>query len=150
MPANISDPIFHNEDLAREHMEASRWPDGVYCPHCGSVNVHRMGGKTQAGMFMCNVFRDKFTVRTKTVMERSHVPLHKWLLATHLIASSKKGMSAHQLHRMLGVTYKTAWFLVHRIGESISPTDAMPGPLGGENKVVEVDETSYEGRCVKR
>src|SRR5215210_2813084 len=120
MPAYISAPIFHNEDLARAHMEASRWPDGAYCPYCGSTNVHRMGGKTQAGMFMCNGCRDKFTVRTKTVMERSHVPLHKWLLATHLMAASKKAMSAKQMERMLGVTYKTAWFLCHRIREAMN------------------------------
>src|SRR3954453_14682835 len=149
MPAYISDPIFHNEDLARAHMEASRWPDGAYCPHCGSVNVHRMGGKTQAGMFLCNDCRDKFTVRTGTVMERSHVPLHKWLLATHLIASSKKGMSAHQLHRMLGVTYKTAWFLAHRIRESMMPDDDF-GPIGGDDKVVEVDETYVGGKAKNR
>src|SRR5215213_8874768 len=149
MAAKISDPIFHNEDLARAHMEVSRWPDGAYCPHCGSTNVHRMGGKTQAGMFLCNGCRDKFTVRTGTVMERSHVPLHKWLLATHLIASSKKGMSAHQLHRMLGVTYKTAWFLAHRIRESMTP-DADAGPIGGEGETVEVDETYVGGKAKNR
>src|SRR5215210_5358612 len=118
MSVNLADPIFHNEDAAREHIEASRWPDGPYCPFCGVVNVHRMAGKTQAGMFICRDCRQKFTVRTGSVMERSHIPLHKWLLATHLIASSKKGMSAHQLHHMLGITYKTAWFLAHRIRES--------------------------------
>src|SRR3954453_10203338 len=131
MPVDLTDPIFQDEAKATAHMESDRWPDGVTCPLCGSDNVTKMGGATQAGMFMCNGCRDKFTVRTKTVMERSHVPLHKWLLATHLIASSKKGMSAHQLHRMLGVTYKTAWFLAHRIRESMTP-NADAGPIGGD------------------
>ena len=85
-------------------MEASRWPDGPFCPHCGSLNVHRMDGKTQAGMFLCNDCRDKFTARVGTVMERSQIPLHKWVLAMHLMAASKKGMSSKQIQRMLGVT----------------------------------------------
>src|SRR6266446_2119009 len=110
MPAHITDPIFSDEAKAVAHMEASRWPDGANGPHCGSTNVHKMAGKTQAGMFLCNDCRDKFTVRTETVFERSHIPLHKWLLATHLMAASKKSVSAHQLHRMLGITYKSAWF----------------------------------------
>ena len=116
---NITAPIFHDETKAREHIEASRWPHGVTCPHCGSDHVRRMGGKTQAGMFLCNDCRDKFTCRTGTVMERSHVPLHKWLLATHIMAASKKGMSAKEMERMLGVTYKTSWFLCHRIREAM-------------------------------
>ncbi len=119
MNINITDPIFHNEDKAREHLERGRWNGEPTCPHCGSTRTRRMGGKTQAGMFLCNDCRDKFTVRTGTVMERSHVPLHKWLLATHLMAASKKGMSAKQMERMLGVTYKTAWFLCHRIREAM-------------------------------
>ena len=117
---SLSEPRFHNEDAAREHIEASRWADGATCPHCGSTNVHRMAGKTQAGMFMCNDCRDKFTCRTGTVMERSHIPLHKWLLAIHLLASSKKGMSAHQLMRNLEIgSYRTAWFMAHRIREAM-------------------------------
>lgn len=140
----LTDPIFNNEDAARAHIEASRWANSVTCPHCGADNVRRMGGKTQAGMFLCNSCRDKFTVRTGSVMERSHVPLHKWLLATHLIAASKKGMSAHEVGRLLGVTYKTAWFLCHRIRESMAPS--TPGPIGGENAVVEADETYVGGK----
>jgi transposase-like protein len=140
MNVNITDPIFHDEAKALAHLEADRWPDGeTTCPHCGSVRTKRMGGKTQAGMFLCNDCRDKFTVRTGTVMERSHVPLHKWLLATHLMAASKKGMSALQLSRMLGVTYKTAWFLAHRIREAMR--SGALAPFGGEGGVVEVDET---------
>ena len=122
MNVNICNPIFHDEAKATAHIEQSRWPDGEpVCPLCESTNITRMGGKTQAGMFLCNGCRGKFSVRTGTVMERSHVPLHKWLLATHLLAASKKGMSALQLSRMLGVTYKTAWFLAHRIREAMTP-----------------------------
>lgn len=142
MSANITAPEFTNEEAAIAHLEASRWPGGnVNCPHCGSVNVHRMGGKTQAGYFLCNDCRDKFTCRTGTVMERSHIPVHKWLLAIHLMSASKKGMSAHQLHRMLGITYKSAWFLAHRIREAMK--DDNPTPMGGEGKIVQADETYY-------
>ena len=150
MNVNITDPIFHNEDKALAHITASRWPDGEpTCPHCGSTRTRIMGGATQAGMHLCNDCRDKFTVRTGTVMERSHVPLHKWLLATHLMAASKKGMSAKQMERMLGVTYKTAWFLCHRIREAM---DGAVGnaPLGGGNKVVEADETFVGGKQKNR
>jgi transposase-like protein len=150
---SLSEPRFRNEDAAREHIEDSRWPNGaVVCPHCGSLAVRRMGGKTQAGMFLCNDCRDKFTCRTGSVMERSHVPLHKWLLAIHLMSSSKKGISAHQLMRNLGLgSYRTAWFLAHRIREAmgLGPEPAS-GPLGGENKVVEVDETYVGGKAKNR
>jgi len=140
MTCDLTNPIFTNEIAATEHMEASRWPNGATCPHCGSDNVRKMGGETQAGMFLCNACRDKFTVRTGTVFARSHIPLHKWLLATHLMASSKKGVSAHQLHRMLGITYKSAWFMAHRIREAMAPAKGAP-PIGGKGKVVEADET---------
>jgi len=146
---NITAPIFHDEEAARAHIEASRWNGEPTCPHCGSVKVRRMGGKTQAGMFLCNDCRDKFTVRTGSVMERSHVPLHKWLLATHLLASSKKGVSAHQIGRMLGVTYKTAWFLCHRIREAMDGA-APVGPMGGAGATVEVDETYVGGKAKNR
>jgi transposase-like protein len=142
---------FHDEDAAREHIEASRWPNGVFCPHCGSLNVMRMAGKTQAGYFLCRDCADKFTCRTGTLMERSHIPLHKWLMAMMLMSSSKKGMSAHQLHRMLGVTYKSAWFLCHRIREAMGDgATSSSGPLGGANKVVEADETYVGGKGKNR
>src|SRR5487761_2564502 len=141
MTCDLTNPIFTDEDAAIEHMESDRWPDGAFCPHCGSTNVHKMAGKTQAGMFLCNGCRDKFTVRTGSVFERSHIPLHKWLLATHLMAASKKGVSAHQLHRMLGITYKSAWFMAHRIREAMAPLKGTTGPLGGEGKIVEADTT---------
>src|SRR5690242_7652630 len=98
---------FTNETAAIACLEASRWPDGVRCPHCDADAVTRMGGETQAGYFQCNDCREKFTHRTGTVMERSHVPIHKWLLAIHLLSAAKSGMSSHQLSRLLGVSYKT-------------------------------------------
>lgn len=148
MNVNITDPIFHDEAKAERHIFLSRWPDGEpICPHCGCTNTMQMGGKTQAGYWLCRDCRDKFTVRTGTVMERSHVPLHKWLLATHLMAASKKGMSASQMGRMLGVTYKTAWFLCHRIREAMKDDGT---PMGGEGMTVEADETFVGGSAKKR
>jgi transposase-like protein len=140
MTADLTNPIFTNETKAIEHMENDRWPGGeVTCPLCGVVGeARKMGGKTQAGMFLCNACRGKFTVRTGTVFERSHIPMHKWLFATHLMSSSKKGISAHQLHRMLGLSYKSAWFMAHRIREAMAPTSNTP--MGGEGKIVEADE----------
>jgi transposase-like protein len=147
---NITNPIFHNETAAVKHIFNSRWPDGEpTCPHCGSTRTREMGGKTQAGYWLCNDCRDKFTVRTGTVMERSHVPLHKWLLATHLMAASKKGMSAKQIERMLGVTYKTAWFLMHRIREAMDGANDT-GPLGGPGQFIESDEAFVGGNKKKR
>jgi len=149
MTVNITDPIFHNEDAAQAHCEASRWAGEPTCPHCGSAHVARLKGKTQTVYFLCNDCRDKFTVRTGSIMERSHVPLHKWLLAFHLLAASKKGMSAKQIERMLGVTYKTAWFLCHRVREAM---DGATGnsPLGGPDTVVEADETYVGGKARNR
>jgi transposase-like protein len=146
MTVDITDPIFHDEAKAVAHLEASRWPNGPFCPFCGSVNVHRMAGKTQAGMFLCNDCRDKFSARVGSVMERSHIPVHKWLLAMQLMAASKKGMSSKQLERMLDVSYKSAWFLSMRIREAMKP-DAAAGPLGGKGKVLESDETFVGGKA---
>jgi transposase-like protein len=139
MTCDLTNPIFTNEEAAVAHLEAGRWASGVICPLCGSDTPKKMGGQTQAGMFLCGDCRGKFTVRTGTVFERSHIPLHKWLLATHLMASSKKGISAHQLHRMLGITYKSAWFMAHRIREAMAP--AKDGKVGGGGRIVEADET---------
>lgn len=152
MAKSLTDPTFTDEEAARAHIEASRWPAGFNCPLCRSTNVMRMGGKTQAGMFLCRDCRDKFTCRTGTVMERSHIPLHKWLLAIHLMAASKKGMSAHQLQRMLGLgSYRTAWFMAHRIREAMDEGNpAKTGGLGGADKVVEVDETYVGGKAKNR
>lgn len=147
---DLSNPAFTDEDKAREYLEKSRWPDGPVCPFCGQFEtVKTLGGKSMgAGWYHCSDCREKFTVRVGTLYERSHIALHKWLLATHLLTSSKKGMSAHQMHRMLGVTYKTAWFMCHRIREAMTP--AAPSPLGGEGKVVEADETEIGGKAKNR
>jgi transposase-like protein len=148
MTCDLANPIFTDEAKATEHMEADRWPDGVNCPHCGSLNVHKMAGKTQAGMFLCNDCREKFTVRTGSIFARSHIPLRKWLMATYLMAASKKGMSALQLSRMLGLSYESTWFMCHRIREGMKPIS--PAPIGGANKVVEADETYICGKKKNR
>jgi transposase-like protein len=139
--ADLTAPQFTDETAAREHLEALRWPDGVFCPHCGGVEkITKMQGKShRPGLFLCGDCRGHFSVTVGTVYERSHIPLHKWLLATHLLASSKKGISAHQLHRMLGITYKSAWFMCHRIREAMD--DKTTTPMGGKGKTVEADET---------
>jgi transposase-like protein len=139
----MSDPVYNDEDAARRHLEALRWPNGVICPLCGATDQARalQGDSMGPGWFYCAACRDKFTVRTGTVWERSHIPLHKWLLASRMLASSKKGCSAHQIHRTLDITYKSAWFLCHRIREAMRDTD--PTPLGGVGKVIEADETFF-------
>ncbi|HEX8643336.1 MAG TPA: IS1595 family transposase [Allosphingosinicella sp.] len=146
---DLTNPIFTDADKAREHLEAINWPEGPFCPHCGEVkNVRRLQGKShRAGLIQCNSCLKNFTVTVGTLFERSKVPLNKWMLATYLLSSSKKGISAHQIHRMLGVTYKTAWFMCHRIREAM---DGAPGPLGGPNTVVEADETWVGGKAKNR
>lgn len=140
---NLFEPRFQNADKAREYLEALHWPHGPVCPHCGSGDDQtRLEGKAhRPGLVQCNSCRQQYTVTVGTVFERSKVPLNKWLLATHLMCASKKGMSAHQLHRMLGVTYKTAWFMAHRIREAM--TDQNPGPMGGPGSTIEADETYF-------
>ena len=134
----------------RLHMEAIRWPNDPFCPHCGSVSVYRMQGKShRQGLLGCRDCRGHFTVTNGSVMERSHIPLAKWVLAFHLMAASKKGVSAHQLHRMLHVTYKAAWFMAHRIREAM--TDANPVPLGGDrrsSKAMRRITASAKSRCL--
>ncbi len=112
-------------------MEFVRWPNGPICPHCGAVNnATRMAGDAhRAGLFNCRECRQQFSVTIGTVFESSHVPLHKWMIANHLMNASKKGISAHQLHRMLHISYKSAWFMCHRIREAMRPDD--PAPMGG-------------------
>jgi transposase-like protein len=140
---NLTDARFQDAEEAREWLEMQRWPEGPYCTHCGSFSVTGLSGKAhRPGVYQCNDCRQQFTVTTGSVMERSKIPLNKWLLAMHLMASSKKGYSAHQLHRTLGITYQSAWFLAHRIREAMG-NDKASGPLGGEGKVVEVDETYF-------
>ena len=146
MAINLTDPVFHDDEKARKLFEAWRWPDGPVCPHCGEwKDLHRMEGKSHtAGALYCRSCRKKFTVTVGTVMERSHISISKWMLAFRLMTASKKGMSAHQLHRMLGITYKSAWFMAMRIRESMRDPNA--GPLGGSGKVIESDETFVGGK----
>jgi transposase-like protein len=151
---DLSNPIYSNNDAARKHLEGIRWANGAFCPHCGEAeNIIRLAGKAGAeGRWNCRACQRKFTVTVGTLFERSHIPLPKWLLAVDLMAASKKGISAHQLHRMLGITYKSAWFMAHRIREGMKE-GAFPGPLGGEGKTVEADETfigTKPGRKVRR
>jgi transposase-like protein len=140
-PVELSSPVYHDEDAARKHLEAIRWPNGPVCPFCGQIGpkVKALGGESMgAGWYHCGDCRKKFTVRVGTVYERSHIPLHKWLLGFRLYNSSKKGFSAHQLHRTLDITYRSAWFMAHRIREAMADYDG--DPLGGKDKVVEADE----------
>jgi transposase-like protein len=130
---NLSNPIFHDDNAARAYMEAQRWSNGVSCPHCGGVDKCKRleGSKHRPGLFQCGDCRQQFTVTVGTIFERSKVSLSKWMLATHLMASSKKGMSAHQLHRSIGVTYKTAWFMWHRIREAMRDDSPVLFGSGG-------------------
>src|SRR5579864_3408753 len=144
---DLNNPIFNDEEAARKHFEARRWPDGPICPHCGSVdNATELKGKsTRAGVYKCKGCEKPFTATIGTLYERSHIPLNKWLLATHLLCASKKGISAHQLWRMLGFgSYRTAWFMAHRIREGMAILKAKP--LGGEGKIVEADTTFIGGK----
>lgn len=144
---DLTNPIFSDPDAARLHFEGIRWPNGAHCPFCGqSETVKALGGKSMGpGWYHCKECRKKFTAAVGTIYERSHIPMTKWLLATHLMCASKKGISAHQLHRMLGLPYKTAWFMAHRIREGMRELHPA-GPLGGEGMTVEVDETYIGGK----
>ena len=138
----LSKPYFHDEEAAFEHLESVLWPIAPICPHCGTVNSkHYDLRKTRIGLRKCceKACRKQFTVRVGTVFESAHIPLHKTLQAVYLMCASKKGVSAHQIHRILGVTYKTAWFLCHRIREALRSGDLAP--MGGAGEIVEVDET---------
>jgi transposase-like protein len=141
MASALSAPHFHNEEAAYAFVEKRVWPQGPVCPHCGGVErIGKMGGKsTRVGTYKCYQCRKPFTVKIGTVFESSHVALHIWLQAIYLMAGSKKGISSNQLHRTLGVTLKTAWFMSHRIREMMkSDSDRMMGGFDGE---VEADET---------
>jgi transposase-like protein len=141
---------FSNEDAAREFIEKLRWPDGPVCPHCGLLNqAYKLEPKPSAkgkhgrkGLWKCAGCRQQFTVTVGTIFEDSHIPLHKWLLAYHLLCASKKGMSAHQLHRMLKVTYRSAWFMAHRIRYTMTQ-EPLSSKLTG---IVEIDETYVGGK----
>ena len=142
----LSNPIFQDETKAREWLEARIWKDGRVCPHCGVVDASTLmqGKTTRPGLYQCNACREPFTATVGTLYERSKIPLHKWLAATQLLMSSKKGMSALQIGRLLGISPKSSWFLMHRIRESLRETDLAP--MGGAGKVVEADETFIGGK----
>src|SRR4051812_31207578 len=143
---DILAPRFIDPVAARKHLEALRWPDGAECPHCGLINATAVTGGRE-GLYQCNSCREQFTVTVGTVFERSKIALNKWLLCNHLLCAGKKGMSAHQIHRMLGVTYKTAWFMCHRIREAMKDDGS---PLGGPGKIVESDEAFVGGKKGRR
>ena len=149
MKFDLTNPIYNDEDAARSHLEETLWPMGPICPHCKTQDVTALHGKAhRKGVYQCNVCRRQFSVTVDTVFERSKIGLHKWVLCSHLMASSKKGMSAKQIERMLGVTYKTAWFMMHRIREAMSPAPVKDsGPVGGVGKTVEADETFVGGKA---
>lgn len=143
--------IFTDEDTAREYLEQLRWPNGAICPHCKSVGAYKLQPKTDSkspvrkGVWACKVCRKQFTVTVNTIFEDSHIPLYQWLSAVQFLCSSKKGMSAHQLHRMLGITYKSAWFMAHRIRYAMSQQS-----LFGNDKlhgIIKADETYIDGKA---
>jgi transposase-like protein len=141
--ANLQNPIFTDNDKAREWLEARVWPTGVVCRHCGNADASRIahlkGKAHRPGLYQCAECRQQFTVTVGTVFERSKIPLSKWLAALFLMVSSKKGVSAHQMHRMLGISYKSTWFMMHRLREAMRQGDLAP--MGGNGSIVEVDET---------
>jgi transposase-like protein len=143
MSAELQDPRFTDETAAREALEAIVWPNGPVCPHCGnadSARIAKLETKTaRPGLRYCNECKGQFTATVGTIFERSKIPLTKWWLAMHLIGSSKKGISSHQLHRMLGVSYKSTWFMMHRIREAMRAGGLAP--MGGPGSIIEVDET---------
>jgi transposase-like protein len=146
LDANLAQAIFTDETKARQWLESYRWPDGPVCPHCGSNRDRITGlrGKVhRPGVYQCNACREQFTVTVKTVFEKSKIPLSKWLTALFLMTASKKRISGHQVHRMLGVSYKSTWFMCHRLRAAMHL--AKDPPLGGLEETVEVDET-YIGK----
>jgi transposase-like protein len=147
MPNELNNVTFQDEAKARKWLEAQLWPDGPVCPHCGALETSTPIA-TRVGWYQCNGCRKQFSVTVGTLFERSHIPLNKWLMAAFLICASKKGMSTHQLHRTLGISYKSTWFMMHRIREAMR--EGKLGPLGGLGKFVEADETFTGGKARNR
>jgi transposase-like protein len=143
----LSAPHLHNEEAAFAFVEAHLWPNGPVCPHCGNADAGRIAALTtksvRSGLRYCNECKGQFTATVGTIFEHSKIPLTKWWLAMHLLGSSKKGISSHQLHRMLGVSYKSTWFMTHRIREAMRVGGLAP--MGGDGSIVEIDE-SFIGR----
>lgn len=138
----LNNKIFQDATKARAWLEKLLWVGGRSCGYCGTVDASTPI-KGREGYYQCKACRKQFTVQVGTVFERSHIPLNKWLMAAFLLCASKKGMSAHQIHRMVGITYKSAWFMCHRLREAMAPLKGAFGPMGGEGKVVEADETYF-------
>src|ERR1700730_2723824 len=152
---DLTNPIFTDANKAREHLEALYWPDGPACRHCGNADPARMttlpGKRTRPGVHKCNECAKPFSVTVRTAMERSKIPLNKWLLVMHLMMAGKKGISALQVHRMLGISYQTAWFMCHRLREGMRDMSHKDtGGLGGANKVGEIDECYIGGKAKNR
>lgn len=144
MTSNLQNPIFTDDAKAREWLEARVWPNGPVCPHCGNVDQSKLkalaGKAHRPGLYQCAECRDQFTVTVGTVFERSKIPLSKWMAALFMLTASKKGVSAHQIHRSLDISYKSAWFMMHRLREALR-TGGL-APMGGSGKFVEADETT--------
>jgi transposase-like protein/transposase len=148
MKFDLTNPVFHNADAAREYLESLHWPNGPLCPRCESTRATKVGGETaRAGLYMCNDCRRQFTVTVGTIFEDSKIPLHKWLLGFRLLSGGKKGHSTNELSRTLGLTYKSAWFMTHRIREAMKDDGS---PLGGPGKIVESDEAFVGGKKKRR
>lgn len=143
-----SKAIYLNEDAAREYLEQKRWPNGAVCPHCGATGAYKLQSKANSnrpvrnGVWKCKACRKQFTVTVGTIFEGSHIPLYQWLSAIQFLCASKKGMSAHQLHRMLNITYKSAWFMAHRIRYAMTQSPVIDKLQG----IVEADETYIGGK----
>jgi len=153
MPSVLDAPYFHDEAAAYEKLEGIIWPNGPVCPHCGEgEHVSRMQGKaTRIGLLKCYACRKQFRVTVGTIFEGSHIPLHTWLQAVYLMVSSKKGVSSNQLHRTMGITLKSAWFMSHRIREAMRETHGKGTPkLGGPGGIIEADETYIGGKAANR
>jgi len=146
---DLTNPIFSDAEKARQYLEAQRWPEGPVCPHCGAKHeATKLAGKsTRPGVYKCKGCEKPYSVTVGTVFEKSKIPLNKWLLATFLMSGAKKGISAHQIHRQLGLTYKTAWFMCQRIREAMTPAAKSEGPIGGGGKTIEADETFVGGKA---
>jgi len=148
MKTDLTNPVYSDPELARQELERLHWPNGPVCPHCESKRATKVGGTTaRPGLYMCNDCRKQFTVTVGTIFEDSKIPLNKWLYAYARINGGKKGVSAHELHRSLGISYKSAWFMAHRIRETMKGDDS---PLGGPGKVIESDEAVVGGFKKKR
>lgn len=152
MKPTLSEPRFHNEEVAFSYVETKLWPNGPVCPKCGeTTRIGRLNGKsTRPGLRKCYACRKPFTVRMGTIFESSHAPMHVWLQVIHLMTASKKGISTQQIHRSIGGSMTTAWFLTHRVRECMKDLRQFTEPMGGAGQIVEADETYIGGKPLNR